>query len=79
MALIPGEATGQPGLPSRRSAKKAARCFARGGDAAIKRPACGQTFQMSRAYCLMVRSEENLPAEAVFIRHLRAKPRGSAA
>ena len=34
-----------------------------------------QTFQISLAYWPMVRSEENLPAEASFIRHLRAKAR----
>ena len=39
------------------------------------RLARNQTFQISLAYWLMVRSEENLPAEATFIRHLRAKDR----
>ena len=37
------------------------------------------TRQISLAYWRMVRSEENLPAEATLIRHLRAKPSGSAA
>ena len=35
------------------------------------------TFQISFAYCRMVRSEENLPAQATFIRHLRAKAASS--
>ena len=35
------------------------------------------TFQMSLAYWAMVRSEENLPAPATFIRHLRLKARMS--
>ena len=36
-----------------------------------------QTFQISFAYCAIVRSEENLPALAMFIRHLRAKDSSS--
>ena len=35
------------------------------------------TFQISLAYWAMVRSEENLPAPATFIRHLRLKARMS--
>ena len=31
------------------------------------------TLQISSAYCLMVRSEENFPAPATFIRHFLAK------
>ena len=34
--------------------------------------------QMSRSYSAMVRSEENLAAEATFIRHLRPKAMRSA-
>ena len=36
-----------------------------------------QTFQISFAYCAIVRSEENMPALAMFIRHLRAKDNSS--
>ena len=35
--------------------------------------------QMSRLYSAMVRSEENIPALAMFTRHLRRQPRGSQA
>ena len=35
--------------------------------------------QMSRSYSAMVRSEENIPALAMFTRHLRRQPRGSQA
>ena len=40
--------------------------------ALVSRPV-DQTRQISLAYWAMVRSEENLPAEATFIKHLRAK------
>ena len=36
-----------------------------------------QTFQISFAYCAIVRSEENMPALAMFTRHLRAKDNSS--
>ena len=36
-----------------------------------------QTFQISFAYCAIVRSDENMPALAMFIRHLRAKDSSS--
>ncbi len=35
--------------------------------------------QMSRSYSAMVRSEENIPALAMFTRHLRRQPMGSQA
>ena len=35
--------------------------------------------QMSRLYSAMVRSEENMPALAMFTRHLRRQPMGSQA
>ena len=35
--------------------------------------------QMSRSYSAMVRSEENIPALAMFTRHLRRQPFGSQA
>ena len=36
-------------------------------------PSRGYTCQISWAYWRMVRSEENLPAEATFIRHFLPK------
>ena len=76
LILFPNSSGNSVNLPTKQAHQKTLR-FEPAGQFYRERERRTQTFQISFAYCAIVRSEENLPALAMFIRHLRAKDNSS--